>query len=336
MPELLRILSIDGGGIRGILSAEVLAALENKLQSKTNNSNARLAHYFDFFAGTSTGGILTCLYLCPAGSGSKLPCFSAKAAAKLYSRHGRTIFSNPGDYMQPGEGGIKEKYSSEHLERLLKKKFEHIKLSELLKPCIIPAYNIAKRSTHFFTQHDAKASRSYDYVLKDVALAASAAPAYFPPARITSLSGDTFPLVDGGVFANNPALCAYAEVHKQFGKNCTDVFMLSIGTGSTKKEYDYDPSKGWGNHGWIAPSLDILLSGANDTIDFALQQIFDSQNAGQNYFRIDPSMEGADTELDNASAENIEALRLAGIATVKKYDQELDRIAEILIKRSIE
>jgi patatin-like phospholipase/acyl hydrolase len=343
MPELLRILSIDGGGIRGILSAEVLAALENKLQARTDNPDARLAHYFDFFAGTSTGAILACLYLCPEDRNSTQPYFSARDAADLYIKHGSAIFSNPREYMRQGEGLIKEKYSTEHLERLLKRKFIDLRLSHLLRPCIIPAYNISKRSAHFFTQHNARKNPACDYYLKDVTLAASAAPAYFQPARVTSLSGETYPLVDGGVFANNPTLCAYAEVYKEnmkgFSsekKNAANVFILSIGTGASKKSYDYDPAVGWGPHGWIEPTLDVLLSGANETTDFILKQIFDSENAGKNYFRIEPSMEGADTELDNASPENIQALMLAGAETVKKMDTELDRIADVLISRSTE
>jgi uncharacterized protein len=342
MAELLRILSIDGGGIRGILPGQVLVALEQKLKDKTGDPDARIAQYFDFFAGTSTGGILTCLYLCPDENNSQRPLFSAEEALNLYLNHGGSIFSNDITHKIYSAGGLtEEKYPSAPMEKLLKKYFRKIKLSELLKPCIITSYNIYKRSTHFFTQHDARKDPAYDYLLRDVARATSAAPTYFEPARIKSLTGESYPLVDGGVFANNPALCAYAEARQQFKrensrKNVTavDMFMLSIGTGTVKKSYDYDSAKGWGALGWIEPVLDIMMSGASDTIDFELMQMFDAIDNKDNYIRIDPLMTNADTAMDNASPANIEALRLAGIATAEKFDAELERVAEFLVRSS--
>ena len=87
----MRILSIDGGGIRGIIPGQVLIALEQKLQQLSGDPNKRLADAFDLIAGTSTGGILTCLYLCP-DQGTKRPKFSAAQAVDLYLQHGDNIF----------------------------------------------------------------------------------------------------------------------------------------------------------------------------------------------------------------------------------------------------
>jgi patatin-like phospholipase/acyl hydrolase len=345
MAELLRILSIDGGGIRGVLPGQVMVALEQKLQRKSNNPDARIADYFDLFAGTSTGGILTCLYLCPDDKIPARPRFSAKDAVDLYLKNGGSIFKNDLRHRLYSTGGFsEEKYPSAAIERLLKEYFGDTKLSELLKPCLITSYDIHKRSTHFFTQHDAKEKEGYDYLVRDVTRATSAAPTYFEPARATSLSGVSYPLVDGGVFANNPAMCAYAEARHQDqfkredgSKNvtATDMFILSIGTGSVKKSYDYNKAIGWGALGWIEPVLDIMMSGASDTIDFQLRQIFDAIDKENNYIRIDPEMGEADTEMDNASPENLQALKEAGIATAEKYEDELERVADFLVKSSI-
>ena len=87
-----KILSIDGGGIRGIVPGQVLVALEAKLQKGSGNPKARLADYFDFFAGTSTGGILTCLYLCPSGENAAKARYSAEEAVALYTAYGNAIF----------------------------------------------------------------------------------------------------------------------------------------------------------------------------------------------------------------------------------------------------
>jgi patatin-like phospholipase/acyl hydrolase len=75
-----KILAIDGGGIRGIIPGQVLIALEREVRRQSGNSEARLADYFDFFAGTSTGGILTCLYLCPDPDDPGRALFSAEEA----------------------------------------------------------------------------------------------------------------------------------------------------------------------------------------------------------------------------------------------------------------
>lgn len=339
MAGLLRILSIDGGGIRGILPGQVLLALEQKLQEKSADPDARLADYFDLLAGTSTGGILTCLYLFPDSQRSSRPLFSAKEAVDIYLRHGNAIFKNDLRDKNFSAGNfMREKYPSDSIEALLKSYFGDVKLSELLKPCLITSYNILNRSTHFFTRHDAKEKKGYDFFLRDVARATSAAPAYFEPAHITSLTGISYPLVDGGVFANNPALCAYAEARHQFRrptgfKNVTaaDMFLLSVGTGSRKKKYNHDQEAGWGSQGWIEPTLDIIMSGATDTVDFQLKQIFDAADSGKNYIRIDPEMGDADTEMDNASDENLQALKEAGIAAAEKKEAELERIADFLL-----
>ena len=90
------ILSIDGGGIKGIIPGMVLAELENRLKIRTANPNAYIADYFDFFAGTSTGGILTCLLLCPSKEDPKKPRFTAKEALNLYVENGSKIFSTRG------------------------------------------------------------------------------------------------------------------------------------------------------------------------------------------------------------------------------------------------
>ncbi|MGQ0829016.1 MAG: patatin-like phospholipase family protein [Bacteroidota bacterium] len=339
MADHFRILSIDGGGIRGILPGQVLVALEKKLQTKSGNPNARIADYFDMMAGTSTGGILTCLYLCPEKNTTR-PMFSAQQAVDLYLKYGSTIFKENIRKKLRSLGGLTdEKYSAKTLEKLLDSYFKELKLSQLLRPCIIPSYNIFARTTHFFTQHDAKKDLGYDYLISDVARATAAAPTYFEPARINSLSGVSYPLVDGGVFANNPALCAYAEARQKFSridgsKNVTakDMFMVSIGTGSRKRSYDYDRAKGWGSLGWIQPILDIMMSGASDTIDFQLKQIFDAIDNSANYIRINPEIGEAEPEMDDASLENLQALKEAGIAAAEKNNDKLESIADYLVK----
>src|ERR1051325_2540088 len=132
----MNILSIDGGGIRGIIAGHVLIALEQKLQELSNDPSRRIADAFDLIAGTSTGGILTCLYLCPDQNPGKAgrPRFSAAEAVDLYLQHGDNIFDVSLFKTIESLGGIAdEKYSATPLETVLHEYLGDLKLSDLLK-----------------------------------------------------------------------------------------------------------------------------------------------------------------------------------------------------------
>ena len=235
LTRMKKILAIDGGGIRGIIPGQVLLALEQKLQVKSGNPAARLADFFDFFAGTSTGGILASLYLCPASDAPGQARFSAQQAVNLYVEHGSRIFSVSFlKRVQSGNGVLDEKYDADALEETLRTYFGELRLSQLLKPCLIPAYDIAKRRAHYFAQHNFPLKGpSHDYLVREVCRATSAAPTYFETALVKALDGQSYPLIDGGVFANNPALSAYSEVRNaQDNPAAKDMFLVSLGTGS--------------------------------------------------------------------------------------------------------
>lgn len=331
-----KILSIDGGGIRGIIPGQILVALEKKLQDHSGKPEARLADYFDFFAGTSTGGILTCICLCPSEEEPSKARFSAQDAVDLYMNHGEEIFDvNLWQRLRSGDGYLDEKYGEFALEKNLKNYFGDLKLSELLKPCIIPAYDIDRRSTYFFAQHDsAKKGEGRNFLVRDVCRATSAAPTYFETARIKSCSGVSYPLIDGGVFANNPALCAYSEVRNaRDNPTAAEMFIVSIGTGSEHEPYKYDKAKDWGAVGWIKPLIDIMMAGAAETTDYHLSRMFSARNNGDSYIRIQPSRMGnASVDMDNGSKENLAALAEIGIETAENCSGELDRIVEILLE----
>ncbi|HQS52133.1 MAG TPA: patatin-like phospholipase family protein, partial [Daejeonella sp.] len=114
------ILSIDGGGIKGIIPGMVLVELEERLKQKTGNPKAFLADYFDLFAGTSTGGILICLLLCPSKDDPNYPRFSAREALDLYVKHGSEIFEITGlKKILSKFGWVQERYDGKVLEGIL-------------------------------------------------------------------------------------------------------------------------------------------------------------------------------------------------------------------------
>ncbi len=334
--KLTRILSIDGGGIRGIIPGRILVTLEEKLKKATSNENARLADHFDLMAGTSTGGILTCAYLCPDLNKPEKPLrpkFTAQEVVNLYLERGDEIFDIPLKHRIITAGGtLDEKYPNEELEEALNDYFGETKLSQLLKPCLISSYDIKRRQGHFFTQHDALRNAGWDYMVKDVTRATSAAPTYFECSKVKSLTNITYPLIDGGVFVNNPALCAYAEVHHEFKATSKEMAILSIGTGYEKKAYNYKQAKDWGLVGWIKPLISIMMSGVSEVVDYQLRQIFSAVKAPEQYLRINTEFPiNVNSDMDDASQENLNALQELGDETAQKFDKQIDEFVKFLV-----
>jgi uncharacterized protein len=335
MAKLTRILSIDGGGIRGVIPAYALTVLEKKLQEKTGDPNARVADFFDLVAGTSIGGILTAVLLCPDQNNPKRPKFTAQDALNIHFQDGPKIFhASLLRRIATFKGVLDERYAADGLEETLSRHLGKVKLSELLKPCLMTAYDIERRAAKFFTQHDAASNRKDDFALCDVARATSAAPTYFEPALIASFTGVRYALADGGVFANNPALCAYAEVRAHSLSSAApngplptarDIAFLSLGTGSVEKPYPYEDAKNWGALGWVIPVLDIMLSGVSETVDYQLRQIFEGENVAKQYLRVEGTLsKKTNPDLDDASPENLQALLGDAKRIVKKFEAQLD------------
>jgi len=338
------ILSIDGGGIRGILPGVILAYIEEQLQERTNNPDARLSDYFDLLAGTSTGGILTCMYITPDENGK--PKFSAQDAVDLYLKNGQEIFSIPlGRKILNLFGLFEAKYPVRNIEKILSDYLKDTKLSDALKPCLITSYEIFQRKTIFFNKIDTTKSETRDFRLRDIARSTSAAPTYFKPAQIHSTYGNPLYLVDGGMFANNPSMCAYAEARtikfssipacneKPDYPNATEMIMISIGTGSQGDSYPYSKAKKWGIVGWLIPLINILMSGNSETVHYELKQMFgavDPTNLA-NYFRLEPTVGTASSAMDLATPENMHALEEAGKTFVSNHTDKLDKIVELLI-----
>jgi len=328
----IRILSIDGGGIRGIIPGQILISLEEKLKSKSGDSNARIGDYFDLVAGTSTGAILCAAYVCPDNKGK--PKYSAKEAVNFYLEDGDEIF-DVGFWRTVGTlgGNTDEKYSADELERILENAFGEVKLSELLKPTCLVSYDVKQRIPVIFKQHTAVAKQR-DFLVRDALRGSTAAPTYFEAARIYSLPPlkQKFVLVDGGMVANDPTLCAYSEAIKfDSVKGIKDMVIVSLGTGKQLKSYSYSEIKDWGPLGWAKPSIDIALEGGPQMTAYHMTQIASTIKKPK-YFRIQPDLYGADPALDNATRENLENLRNAGIRNAQDYDGMLDEIAEILVQ----
>lgn len=344
--KIIRLLSLDGGGIRGIITASILSALEEKLNylfKKKNKKDPkrplRLAQFFDLLAGTSTGGILTCALLTPHPDDPTYPRYSAEEAVDLYLKNGQYIFTKaPSAKIPLGTAFFKAKYRGDHMESILQKYFEDVRMSQLIKPCLITSYDIEKRRAVFFTQHDAlNKGPMFDFLVRDVARSTSAAPTYFPPGQASSQESLIYHTIDGGLFANNPTICALVESLKLFGEegslyNPGDMFILSVGTGAIDKQYNHEKAQKWGIVGWLNPIIDIMMSAVSETVDYQVRKLYDSINRKERYIRITPDLYTADSDMDNVSKENLQNLLQAGLTNAVRFEDTLEKIAGILLE----
>lgn len=335
----MRILSIDGGGIRGIIPGEVLVALESKLQEISGDPDKRIADAFDLIAGTSTGGILTCLYLCPDPDTGR-PGFSAPEAVDLYLQNGDDIFDvSIWKKIESIWGLSDEKYSAGTLERVLHRYLGDQLLSDLVKPCLVTAYDLTRRAAKFFNSADVRdknLGEGRDFYLRDIARATSAAPTYFEPANITAMDRKVYTLVDGGVFANNPAMCACVEAFSLDPELAVDdLTVLSLGTGTEDRPYHYSEAKNWGKIEWVKPVIDVMMSGVSETVDYQLRMLFGAVKAQKRYLRIQADLrdfKDVDGAMDHASEKNMRALQEVGRSLALRYDPDLTELAETLLQ----
>jgi patatin-like phospholipase/acyl hydrolase len=341
----IRILSIDGGGIRGILPGTIISYLEAAINKIDPKGPRKIGDYFDMVAGTSTGGILTCLYLMPDENGKAK--YAARDALNLYLDHGESIFKRTLlEKISSGAGVFHSKFPSTTLEALLKEYCGETTLADLIKPSLIPSYEMTDRKAVFFTSSDAGEDPIYNFKVRDVARATAAAPTYFEPAHITSLSGQIWSLIDGGVFANNPTLCAFAEARKTpfstvlhnaekpDSPSAKQMLIVTIGTGSVKKPYHYEHMRHAGEIGWLEPVIDILMSGNSETVDYQLRQMFLSLDPADqgDYYRLEPGLKEACSEMDVATPENIANLYQAGLTYITDHADVLNEIARKIIQ----
>ena len=347
MSKKIRILSIDGGGIRGIIPGMILAALETALKKEAKDEEASISKYFDFVAGTSTGGILTCSLLLDDGQGR--PRYSALDAVKIYLDRGDEIFKVPvWKKIRSVKGISDEKYPATELEEALEDYFGPAQLSQLLKPALISAYDIRGANPFFFKSHRAKSGDpGHEFMVREVARATSAAPTYFECARVKAFNNEVYPLIDGGVFVNNPALCAYSEVRTMPFQDlrsgvaqranadkypkAENMIIVSLGTASSTSYYTYQDAKDWGMLQWIKPLIGIMMSGVSETVDFQLKQIFGTTKTPDHYIRIEPHLGAADNAMDNGNPDNLARLKDAGEENAIRFEGVINNIAKLLV-----
>ncbi len=337
---MIRVLSIDGGGIRGIIPAMVLSEIEKRTRKP-------IAELFHLIAGTSTGGILALGLTRPDGNGK--PEYSADDMIGLYEKEGKAIFCRSLGHRLLALGFIlREKYPARGIESILAKYFRNTRLKEALTEVLITAYDTENRDSWFFKSTKAKNVNhpEADFLMRDVARATSAAPTYFSPAKIKTLTAvDYCSLIDGGVFANNPGMCAYAEAianarahdlqnrknftssgTRAFCENTDDIVLLSLGTGQFSRPLPYAKIKHWGIR-WAQPILDVVFDGVSDTVDYQLRRLLPpAENGMPRYYRFQVRLDQDNDQMDAADPDRIHMYKVLGEKLIQENQRKIEEL----------
>ena len=304
----IKVLAIDGGGIRGIIPAFILGEIQNRLKRD-------LCEVFDLIAGTSTGGIIALGIGTRSNSGQP---YSPQELLDLYVQNGPAIFRK--HFLTPVRQLFLPKYSPAALETVLERYFQAMELSAALTPLLISSYDLQGQVPFFFKSHRIAQDPAYNFKLTSIARATSAAPTFFSPAHLISGSHE-FALVDGGVFVNNPAMAAYAEARTLY-PDAKEMIVLSVGTGDRQDQIRYAQAKKWGLLGWARQIVPVFMDSVSEAVDYELKTM-----PGCAYHRLQVSpLEGASAEMDDADPENIKQLQNVAARYVEEIADDLTRI----------
>jgi patatin-like phospholipase/acyl hydrolase len=324
---MIRILSIDGGGIRGLIPALVLEYLESRLEP-----GRHLADCFDIIAGASTGGLIALLLTTPDAKGR--PKYTARDIAAIYEQFGKGVFSQSfWQWIKSGNGWWGAKYSAIALEQQLQQYLGDICLKNMLSNVLIPAYEIELDKTFFFKSSRAKTEPAQDCYCKDLARATCAAPTYFPPATLIDGTGRrALTLIDGGVGVNNPTLAAAIYAKEIFGEQ-EDFFIVSLGTGTNYKANTKNIARkdveSAGMIGWAPKIISLMMYAVNDITNYEMTYVFNTGRA-QKYYRLQSVIESPHTYLDNVQDDNLAALKGYAQNLLVVKQSQLDEISTIL------
>ncbi|MEG0529175.1 MAG: patatin-like phospholipase family protein [Bacilli bacterium] len=344
------LLSLDGGGIRGIISCIILKYIEDKLKEQ-DCEDAKIGDYVDFIAGTSTGALIASLLLLPSDEHPKKAKHSITDALNIYLGEGKNIFSKTfWTILNNPLAVFKDNFSTMVLESQLEIVFKDAELKNLIRPCALIAYDTEHQKPKIFNSIDG-ISPFRNFYIKDVCRASSAAPTYFEPAKIKSFAEQEFSCIDGGVFANNPTFCGFIESQKiNFNKYFKDdlkfdgtaplqeFITISIGNGSRAKSYKHNELTGISKSKWVDPLVDIFISTGVNMIDMEMKSMYSllKPKYQHNYYRFNPEIPESSIDLGNVSNTNIKTLIDVANDYVAKNKEYLDEVVQKLIFNKIE
>ncbi|HWR15082.1 MAG TPA: CBASS cGAMP-activated phospholipase [Terriglobales bacterium] len=311
----INVLAIDGGGIRGIIPATILAELEKRLGKPIHEM-------FDLIAGTSTGGIIAVAIGSGANTGEP---YHPADLVRLYVENGPEIFRK--SWITDARKWVRPKYSPDALERILLKFFGDTELASARVPLLIGSYDIEGQIPFFFKSQRIPKDPNYNWKLREVARATSAAPTFFPPVKLSNEYHESYTLVDGGVCINNPAVAAFAEAHHIYGDG--DYLIVSIGTGDRQDNLKFSAVKNWGMMQWARQITSVFMDSVSETADQELYFLLGRERQ----FRFQAKLKNSSNEMDCVTPENMQHLKEDAQACLSDNAKRFDQLCELLKSR---
>jgi uncharacterized protein len=282
--DRFQILSLDGGGLRGMFTAAVLAHLEE-------DHGIRVADHFDLIAGTSTGGVIA------LGLGLGM---SPRQILEFYIEHGPRIFRDR-SRLRGARHWVLSKYSTGPLRGAINEVLGDRLFGESTKRLVITSYDLGANDVHLFrTPHLSHLRRDWRERAVDVALATTAAPTYFPT---MSLRGAR--LIDGGILANNPVMVALTEAIGPLQRVAADIKAFSVGTTTDVPRHRRLLDRG-GRLMWAPAAVDVLMRAQSDSATKQARHFLGEKN----FLRLNPTVPTGALNLDKVDADDL--IGLAG------------------------
>lgn len=298
------ILSIDGGGLRGIVPLRIL----QKVEARTGK---RISETFDMISGTSTGGLLACCLTLSKGGNPPEPRYTLEDIAGIYIKDGHIIFpirSGIVKFWYSIKSYFAPAYTADGIDEVLRKYAGTEKtIKDALRPVLVSTYDLHGNHPVFFKTSEANDDASANARIFDVCRATSAAPTYLPAYGFIH-KGKKLLGIDGGVYVNNPTMAALAEISRYGMKGFykkkdgspvafDDVRVLSLGTGSYTGRVTSKDAVEWGKLDWVTQIIDIMMTGVNQTTSYESSEMLDKGK----YFRANIDIQDKQySEMDDA------------------------------------
>ena len=311
----IKVLAIDGGGVRGIIAAVIIKAIEDK-------AGKPITEMFDYITGTSIGGVLAASYVVSKKDGSHL--YTSDYIINRWETMLNEVF--PQDYwswVKNSFGVFSSKYDRTGVESLINKLLGENKLTDTMIPISLHALRLEDNMPKTFSTLHACSDQKENFYLKDAVAATAAAPPFFDPKVILDKH-----YIDGVVYANNPVIAGFAELERH-DKSITpdDLMIVSVGTGQVNNYYSYNIYDSYGIWNWVISSnniLTILLSAASFGIEYSFSKIF-----SENSYRLQPIIPAELAAPDKPK--NIKALRKVAEEYVAENQDKIAKIVATLI-----
>jgi len=311
------ILTIDGGGLRGIVPVRILQKAEELSGRKIQDS-------FDMLAGTSTGGLIVSCLTLRDEKDIHQPKYNLQQIADIYVSKGKVIFpiqSGINKFFHKLTNLFMPAYSPAGIDAVLHEYVADQRIKDALRPIIVATYDLNGNRPVFFKSSEADEDESANAGVYDICRATSAAPTYLPAYSFT-YKGRPLTGIDGGIYVNNPAMAALAEIskygHKGFYKKkdgspvaFEEIRILSLGTGSYTGTITETEAVRWGQLQWITRITDVMMKGVNQSTDYETREMLDDNQ----YLRLNIEIK----------EEKYSYMADAGEATRKYLEDEVKR-----------